>query len=315
MTWITVICIVLIAICAIAYVIASVIFAQFFKRDKDPGKTNENWYAYWEKQGRRDVAEASANFVKRLEEYPCEEFMMQSGDGVTLCGHYYKNENSDKIAILCHGFHGTKVGLYGVFDCLYFDGKCDVLIIDQRAHGKSGGKYITYGGYEQHDVCDWCSAVAKAYPEKKIILYGVSMGGTAALLAASSKDMTKNLACVISDCGFSSMLGTFHRKMSKKIGFFSWIVEPFLWRICVKRAKFDPLYIDVPSHIYSICVPVLFIHGDCDELVPISEGRKNYDACPTKKNFVTSHGSKHGTNFYFAPDECKKAINELLAEI
>ena len=59
-----------------------------------------------------------------------------------------------------------------------------VLLPDLRASGKSEGKYIGMGWLDRADIKRWVEYINNNYPNKKIILYGVSMGAATVMMSA-----------------------------------------------------------------------------------------------------------------------------------
>jgi hypothetical protein len=62
--------------------------------------------------------------------------------------------------------------------------------------------------------------------------------------------------------------------------------------------RFDSL-----SRIARIKAPILFFHGDRDEIVPYDLGRQLYGAANTDKSFVTLEGAGHNDTYIVAGKE------------
>ena len=77
----------------------------------------------------------------------------------------------------------------------------NVLALDLRNHGESGGKYITSGYTESRDILAAVSYVWQRGERTPIAVLGRSYGAVAALRAAAD---SPEIAAVISDSGFSS---------------------------------------------------------------------------------------------------------------
>lgn len=59
-------------------------------------------------------------------------------------------------------------------------------MVDERAHGKSEGKVITFGIRERCDCKLWAEYAVKRYGENKdIFLAGVSMGAASVMMASN----------------------------------------------------------------------------------------------------------------------------------
>ena len=97
----------------------------------------------------------------------------------------------------------------------------DCLIVDHRAHGNSEGKYIGFGILDRFDCKSWINYVDTRFNSiKKIVLYGVSMGGSIVLMTSGFTDLSASVKAVVADCAFttvglSMMLYTIVRKKFK----------------------------------------------------------------------------------------------------
>ena len=76
-----------------------------------------------------------------------------SFDGLKLIAEYY-DFGFDKTAIIMPGRRECLIYSY-FYAFPYKDAGVNVLVIDQRAHGLSEGKYSTCGIFEAKDVIDW----------------------------------------------------------------------------------------------------------------------------------------------------------------
>ena len=71
---------------------------------------------------------------------------------------------------------------------------------------------------------------------------------------------------------------------------------------------------DSISRIQQLDVPVLVLHGDQDETVPINQGRKLYRAANQPKRFQVLEGAAHNNTFEVAPEQYWGTIEAFLAE-
>ena len=144
------------------------------------------------------------------------------------------------------------------------------------------------GALESHDVFDW---IEKIPDDSKIVLHGVSMGAATALMTAALEP--KNLCAVIEDCGYTSAYEMFTAQLEKIFGLPEYPVMPCADIVCkvktgIKISDAAPLEV-----VDKIKVPVLFIHGDADGLVPFEMMNKLYDACAAPKEKFVVNGAGH----------------------
>ncbi len=308
-----IICGVIILVAVVSYAIAAYVFSAYIKRPKKENGVEE-WFARIEKSGRRDIVDAFLKKSKEIKSLPYKEITISSDEGLALYAKYY-DRGSDTTAVLVHGMHGSPLDDM-VFHFEYFYNKgFNILLPDQRAHGKSEGQYITYGAMERSDVTKWCSLVANERgKEHKIILCGISLGASSALLAAALSSMPP-LYAVIADCGYSDMMEEFRRTIRRRTHLPPLFVEPMLWSMCCKKAGFNPLCVNIPSVMHEVKAPVLFIHGEKDGLVFNSDTDKNAAACRTYHEVIKIPDARHALAFAIGQKECTEAADAFLLKI
>lgn len=155
--------------------------------------------------GSAALARARAGLAA-IRERPHEDVFTPGLDGARLHARLYRVSNAHATVILCHGYHSGAEHDFGAqFPALYASGGCNLLLIDERAHGLSEGKCLTFGQLERYDIAQWVHWVREhSRVQRPIALYGVSMGAASVLLAAQLPELRGELACVVADCGYSS---------------------------------------------------------------------------------------------------------------
>lgn len=229
--------------------------------------------------------------ITEFKSLPCETFNIVN-DNLKLNARYY-NRNSENTVIFVHGFQAQAFNNFHASSKSFFNHNYNVLLIDQRAHNDSEGNYTTVGLKEQYDVLCWIKYLEANTNVKNIILYGVSMGAaTVGYLTNKLKDTKVRVA--IMDCGFISFYDEVFYKMRKsKINF---LVAPFMrmWaKIC--------LHIDIKENTLDTLacsdVPVYFIHGTNDGLVPVEHSIAAYNSCNNDKAIHYVEGAGHTAGF------------------
>ena len=124
-------------------------------------------------------------------------------EGKKLYGRYYHNRDNAPVAIMFHGYRSRALSDCGGGYKICCDLGVNVFIPDQRAHGESDGRAITFGIKERLDCLDWIDYINGKYDSPDIFLVGVSMGG-ATVLMASGEELPSNVKGIISDCSYSS---------------------------------------------------------------------------------------------------------------
>ena len=220
--------------------------------------------------------------------FPAEDWTLESFDGLTLHAKKFSPaENSNRWAILVHGYGRDGTFAYDYAE-EYLKRGWNVLVPDLRAAGLSQGEFITMGALESRDIFDWAG---KLPPDAKIILHGVSMGAATVMMTAALEP--KNLCAVVEDCGYTSAYEMFSAQLEKIFGLPEYPAMPCADIVCklktgVKISDAAPLAV-----VDKITVPILFIHGDADGLVPFEMLDKLFDkAAAPKEKFVVA-GAGH----------------------
>ena len=215
--------------------------------------------------------------------------------GDTLAGvlHHPMANNSAGAAILCHGMESNKDS-----EKLIFLGRqlaqrgILTLRFDFSYVGESSGKFadITYSG----EVEDLRAAyeIMRNRHSGKIVIFGSSMGGTVALMFAAAEPQVAavaTLAAPLHPENFPKrVLSPAELERWRKRGFTRYNGQ----RLNVNMLK-DLESIDVPAAARSIRCPVLILHGDADEVVPVAEAHELHDCLKNSPRLSILNGGDH----------------------
>lgn len=236
------------------------------------------------------------HWTKRKRALLYEEFSIRSFDGLTLRGRYYECEPGAPIELMIHGYHGTaerdmSAGIFRSFSVGH-----SAFLVDQRASGYSDGHVISFGINESRDCLQWVDFLVQHFgPDVRIMLAGISMGA-ATVLIASGQPLPENVIGVLADCGFTSAKEIICEVM-KKLHIPPKVLYPFVRLGARLYGGFDPESLSPIKAVEHCRVPVIFYHGDDDELVPHRMSAENYEACASPKKLVTITGAGHGLSF------------------
>ncbi|MDT9337104.1 alpha/beta hydrolase [Clostridium perfringens] len=226
-----------------------------------------------------------------------EDITLKSFDGLNLTSTLIMNENpTNKFIVLVHGVSICYVGSLKYFDIFYKNG-FNVLIVNQRRHGKSEGKYSTYGFYEKYDVNMWIEYLKSRFGNDIILgLHGESMGAGTVMETIPLNDSIK---FVIEDCGYSNFheLIGFQITHAYKNRLVRKILRPsliFANSFMKTKAKFSMKKIVPIDIVASTSLPMMFVHGKEDYFVPWYMAVDLYKA-KTKgyKELYLVEGAKH----------------------
>jgi alpha-beta hydrolase superfamily lysophospholipase len=191
-------------------------------------------------------------------------------------------------AVLLHGMNESKAAFpyFGAAKPLNAMG-FDVVLIDLRAHGRSGGKYITYGAKEKYDVRAALNQLTKSRTvTAPFYLFGSNLGGAIAIQYAAIDPRVKGVVALAPYKDFSSIANwqmTFIAPvMSAKE------VEKVI-SIAASTGEFDPGDASALRAVKKLTCPLLLVHGILDFSVPIAQTQEIFAAatCPKQMVLVT----------------------------
>lgn len=242
----------------------------------------------------------------QLKDRPCEYITIRSYDGLTLSGRYYHTRDGAPLDIAFHGYRSSCLTDFSGGSGMSIGMGHNLILVDQRAHGKSEGRTIAFGVQERHDCLRWAQyAVERFGPQVQIMLYGISMGGATVLMAAGL-ELPVNVKGIVADCPYSSVRDIICR-VGRKMGLPEWITWPLVRIGARVYGGFDIAQSDAVEAVKATKIPILIIHGEDDTFVPseMSDiGKHN----PDKITRVTVPGADHGISFLVDEDRYRKTV-------
>ena len=241
-----------------------------------------------------------------------EELTIRSRDGLKLCGSYLEAPDAKACMLLCHGYRsrgGLDFAL--VLRTLYKHG-CSVLVIDQRAHGRSEGKYIAYGVLERYDCQQWAWFLhAKLAGRLPIFLEGLSMGA-ATVMMASELPMPPSVVGVIADCGYNSAWEELRHCIKYRYHLPVFPVLPLTELMCRLVAGYSLKGASAAASLANSPLPLLIIHGMDDDFVPATMTAENYAAAAGEKRQILVPGARHALSYLVDRERLEKELMDFI---
>lgn len=249
-----------------------------------------------------------------LKNKPCEFVSIQSMDGLMLSGRYYHQADGAPLAI---GFHGYKsnwlTDFCGGADIAWQMGQ-NILLVDERAHGKSQGRTITFGIKERYDLMCWVDyALNRFGPDTKILLYGVSMGA-ATVLMASGMDLPDNIKGIVADSPYSAPLDII-LEVGRQKNYPVKLIKPFvIWGAKI----FGGFNVNEATAMESVKhsrIPTMIIHGKDDTFVPLEMSCQMQESNPEMIQLHIFPGAYHVLSYMVDTPRYHKLVKQFMSEV
>ncbi len=201
---------------------------------------------------------------------------------------------TEKVLLYLHG-NGVNIGVNAEHAARFHSLGMSVLLVDYRGYGRSEGTFPSEQSVYADAEAMWKHLVEDRDIEpKNIFIYGHSLGSAIGIeLALRHADA----AGLIVESAFTSI-----RDMAKR---------DLLFRVVpvglILTHRFDSIH-----KIKRLQLPVLFLHGSKDTLVPLSMSQRLYEAAPEPKYIVLLPGGGHANSASIAPRQFLEAVRDFM---
>lgn len=204
-------------------------------------------------------------------------------DHVTLRGWYISGEGPSTI-IVANGGHQNRVdpriGTLELAKDLVSEGY-NILLFDFRGRGESEGEglILTHTGRDLGGAVDFirargCSSMG---------IMGFSTGGAESLVFAAEED--EDIAAIVSESSFASVTEQFVREATKQKGLPELLARFLAPGVCLMaKVIYGYEVVNPVDRVADVSCPVLFIHGELDDSVPVTDAYKLYQASSNPAN-------------------------------
>ena len=254
-----------------------------------------------------EFAESIPAACQWLRDHNAVDVQCQSFDGLTLRGKWVPAEHPKATIILFHGYHTHYIHDFAGIFSLYRSIGLNLLLVRQRAHGESGGKYITFGVHERRDALSWVEFHNRTHGMDNVFLGGMSMGASTVLFAAGEK-LPPNVRGITADCGFSSPAEIMAHVIRKDFHLPPKLVLPLMEVWARALGGFSFYECSSRQTLARSKTPILFIHGTADTFVPCSMSQAGYHACASDREIHLIDGAGHGRAYLYEPERLTRAL-------
>lgn len=221
-----------------------------------------------------------------------ENIVFTSRDSVRLHGWLVPHREAHSTLVWFHGNAGNISHRVENIKLLHDLVRVNVFIFDYRGYGQSEGRPSEEGTYLDGEAAlELIGNKLGDKNRKNIILFGRSLGAAIATEMATRFDSQ----ALILESPFVSIA-----EMARTIMSFL-PIGPFL------QTKYE-----VKKKIKKTKIPLLVLHGERDEIVPIEQGKKVFDAAPEPKKFFTIAGAGHNDTYIVGGENYFRQLKEFI---
>lgn len=229
----------------------------------ESGCAMKSFIFYPEKEITRTPADAGLSF---------EDLTIDTSDGVKINGWFVPYPGARTTLLWLHGNGGNISHRVSRIRRSHDALKTNVLIIDYRGYGRSGGRVSEKGTYlDAVAAYDYLLTRSDVDPER-IIPFGSSLGAGVAI----ELSLQRKVRGLILEAPFVSI-----REMAR-------VAFPWLPVGGLITTRYDNL-----SKIGRLEIPIMILHGDRDETTPFAQGQKLFEAAREPKVFYPVSGAGH----------------------
>jgi uncharacterized protein len=246
-----------------------------------------------------------------------EDFVVRAPDGVLLHGWKVRvSKHNGSWVIAFHGVADNRVGVVAQSEFLLRAGY-DVLMMDARAHGESGGTIGTYGWLERNDTRAVLDALISTETPHHIFAFGESMGAGIALQSAGADP---RIEAVIAEAPFASLReATYDYAGFQKYPLLGkTLFAPGAWAMLFRGqslAGFSASGVSPENSVAIRAFPVLLICGTADNILPCRHAERIYAAARGPKSLWIVEGAFHTGAFGSQPAEFERRVLGFIADI
>lgn len=244
-----------------------------------------------------------------------EPVEVTANDGAVLSGTYVpRAEPSHRTVILLHGLYANRAMCLSLVP-MYQEMDYNVLLIDLRGHGESGGAHTMWGLKEMDDLAAWLRFLRERDPAVRVGLHGISLGAALAILESAEEE---DFLFCIADSAYADLLALAREKLA------AWaendrlltgmdLVMPFLEATVffrTGRVLSDITPVDAAPRMRA---PALFLHGRDDIVVPPAAAKDLEAACGSReKRVIYFEGAGHAQARALYPEEYRREVQEFV---
>ncbi len=232
-----------------------------------------------------------------------EQIEISGENGHILKAEKLKNYNSSHSYIIVSHPYAKNAFDMAEFAYHFYDLGFHVYLPYMRGFGESDYDTVSMGYEDYKDILRWVNEIIEKDKEAKIFLFGMGIGGTASLLTAD-KDLPENVKGIIADSAYSDLkeLFKFNIKEFYSVPAFPTVEIGSLYNKLTSGWAYTD--IDVATSVKNSEVPVFYVQGGEDQIVPTEQINDLYDMTTYENSdHLLVPGATHCENADFEPED------------
>ena len=253
------------------FIVAFILFTILIKRTKKTkwGRTCSN-----DEQAQRDMYDIGMRWHEENKAYKTDLHLVN--EGLNLYGEYYDFGYRRAVIIVPGRTESLRYGYY--FAKPYVENGYNLLVIDQRAHGESDGRYNTVGFDEHRDLIAWAEYIHNHHEVESIVLHGICIGASCSLFAMTSPLCPDYIVAMVAEGMYPTFYDSFKNHMIalKKPTFpYMGLINMWMKLHTGYSMKYGPVHV-----IHQYRKPLLMIHSKEDLYSLPASAQEMYDTVP-----------------------------------
>ena len=234
-----------------------------------------------------------------------QEFQIISDLGHSIPTYYIRQSKGydNKTVILVHWHESNHVAMYPIAE-VFLENGWNVVMYDQRAHGKNAAETVTFGYLESRDLAQVVSFTKDKCSNHVVGVLGQSMGASTISYYLGSEEAAENLSFAVIDCPYSGMYDEISWEISKgKAPVITNGLTLLGSTFCKALYGYSFDDVDIVEQIKNSNTPTLLMHSKIDQKCPFYMSENIFNAIPhNKKSFVIYENSDHLFSFWDEPE-------------
>ena len=239
------------------------------------------------------------------------DYTVTSYDRYILHVQFLRNpESSGRYVLISHGYTDNRFGALK-YAKLYLDQGFSIIIYDLRGHGLNEPTFCSYSVRERKDLMAVIRDSRQRYPDMQLLgLHGESLGAATSIAVLEEKPPVD---FVVADCGFCDIVPVLKGSL-RKMRFPAFLVN--VASVCARlRFGFSYGTMKPVNALKENQIPILFIHGADDDLIPPEHSEKMKAKTRGYAEICLIPGAGHAASVLTDPSAYKSHVSSFLTKL